>query len=71
MPTLKRTKFMSATVLLFSIGTTAYGLAPSSNDPSDANANTGVGSFRAIKDAIHQQISVYRQPAGVGAGRRC
>jgi hypothetical protein len=44
MPALKRTKVLSATVLLLSMGATAYGQVPPSNDTSDANRNTGMGT---------------------------
>jgi Chaperone of endosialidase len=45
MPALKRTKSLSASVLLLSIGATAYGQVPPTNDTSDPNTvNTGVGT---------------------------
>jgi len=44
MPPLKLTKFMSVSVLSLSIGTIAYGQVPPSNDTSDANRNTGMGT---------------------------
>ena len=44
MSTLKLTKFLSVSVLLLSIGTTAYGQVPPTNDTSDANRNTGMGT---------------------------
>src|SRR5215469_9823842 len=44
MPPLSLTKFLSVSVLSLSIGTVAYGQVPSTNDTSDANANTGMGT---------------------------
>src|ERR1700751_2308601 len=45
MPALRLTKFLSMSVLLLSIGATAYGQVPPTNDTSDLNnANTGVGT---------------------------
>lgn len=44
MTPLKLTTFLSASVLLLSIGTIAYGQVPPTNDTSDANRNTGTGT---------------------------
>jgi Chaperone of endosialidase len=44
MPAFRLTRYVCVSVLLLSIGPIAYGQVPPTNDTSDANGNTGMGS---------------------------